>query len=167
MQRDKTEHVIHCPPERIWALYFDEDFTHAMYREGLGFPSSKITKREDDGEVLRWTLAMTPKVNMPKAVAKLVGDRVGYTETGEWIRAQNLYKFRIVLAAFGDKVRLQGTMRFVPHGEGQAKRVADIEAEAKIFGVGGIVEKTAVDNTVSGWRDSARFINAYLAKHPG
>lgn len=165
MQRHTMEHEIHCPPERIWALYFDEDFNQQMYREGLGFPACKITRRDDDGEILRWGLAMTPKINMPRAVAKIVGDKVGYTEEGEWIRAQNIYKFRIVLAAFGDKVRLAGTMRFVAHGEGRCKRLVEFEAEAKIFGVGKLIEKTAADNTLSGWADSARFINGYLARN--
>lgn len=166
MQRHHMDHEIHCPPERLWQLYFDNAFNVEMYEQGLDFPSCKIPERSDDGETIHRRMVMTPKIDMPRAVAKVVGDRVGYEEIGHFSRKQGVYHWRLILAAFGPKARVGGTMRVVPHGDGRCRRVVDFEVEVQIFGIGKLVEKTAADNTIAGWTDSAKWINGYLARTP-
>lgn len=166
MQRHTLDHELTCTPERIWPLYFDDDFTVELYERGLGFPSCKIVERRDDGDKLFRRMVMVPKIEMPKAVAKIVGDRVGYEETGDWVRSAGVYRWQMVLAAFGDKVRVAGTMRFVPQGTEHCRRVVEFEVEAKLFGIGGMVEKTAANNSIDGWNASAKWINGYLARNP-
>ncbi|PRP92214.1 hypothetical protein ENSA5_50620 [Enhygromyxa salina] len=164
MQRRELDHEIHCPPARLWQLYFDDAFNVEMYEAGLGFPSCKIAERTDDGETLHRRMVMIPKLEMPRAVAKLVGDKVGYEEIGDWVRSEGVFRWRLLLAAFGDKVRVAGTMRVVASGEARCRRLVEFEVEAKIFGVGALVEKTALNNTVDGWNASAAWINGYLAR---
>ena len=160
------DHEIHCPPERLWQLYFDEGFNHEMYVEGLEFPSLEIVEQSDDGDTIHRRMKVVPKVDMPKAVAKVVGDKVGYEESGDYVRSKGEFHWRMKLAAFGDKARVEGVMRVVPHGEGRCRRVVDFEVEVKMFGIGKLVEKTASDNTISGWDASAKWINGYLARNP-
>ncbi|PRQ07720.1 DUF2505 family protein [Enhygromyxa salina] len=167
MQRHDMDHELSCTPERMWPLYFDDAFNIEMYERGLGFPSCQILERRDDGEKLVRRMAMTPKLEMPRAVAKIVGDRVGYEEIGDWVRSEGVYRWRLVLAAFGDKLRVTGTMRLVPHGVGHCRRVVQFEVDANMFGIGTLVEKTAAKNTLDGWDNSAKWINSYLAAHPG
>jgi hypothetical protein len=166
MRRHHMDHEIHCSPERMWELFFDNEFNVEMYEQGLGFPSCKILERTDDGEVLHRRMVMIPKLEMPKAVAKLVGDKVGFEEIGDWTRKQGVFRWRLLLAAFGDKVRVEGEMRLVANGEGHCRRVVDFEVEAKMFGVGKLIEKTAAENTIDGWTKSAKWINGYLARNP-
>ena len=166
MQRHEIVHEIHCAPERLWELYFDNDFNVEMYEQGMGFPSCKILERKVEGDKLHRKMAVVPKVDMPKPVAKLVGDRVGFEEIGDWIRSEGVFRFRIVLAAFGDKVQIKGKMRVVPQGEARCRRLVEFEIEAKMFGIGKLVEKTASDNTLDGWNKSAKWINEYLARGP-
>lgn len=160
------DHELNCAPERIWPLYFDDTFNIEMFEGGLGFPSCKIVERRDDGDKVFRRMVMTPKLDIPKPLAKIVGDRVGYEEIGDWVRSEAVYNWRMLLAAFGDKLRLAGTMRFVPHGDGHCRRVVAFEVEAKMFGIGGMVEKTAAQNTIDGWNNSAKWINGYLARNP-
>lgn len=166
MQRHTLDHELHCTPERIWPLYFEDAFNVEMYERGLGFPSCKIVERRDEGDKLFRRMQMTPKLEMPKAVTKIVGDRVGYEETGEWVRSEGAYHWRLLLAAFGDKLRVAGTMRFVAHGDGHCRRLVEFEVDAKMFGIGKLVEKTAAQNTIEGWHNSAKWINDYLARNP-
>jgi hypothetical protein len=167
MQRHTLDHELSCTPERMWPLYFDDAFNIVMYEQGLGFPSCKIVERRDDGDKLFRRMAMIPKLEMPKPVAKIVGDRVGYEEIGDWVRSEGVYHWRLLLAAFGDKLRVAGTMRIVPHGNGHCRRLVEFEVDAKIFGVGKLIENTAAHNSIDGWNGSAKWINEYLAKHPG
>ncbi|HLT35869.1 MAG TPA: DUF2505 domain-containing protein, partial [Enhygromyxa sp.] len=162
----KVEHEIHCPPERLWELYFSNEFNVEMYEQGLGFPSCKIPERTDDGKILHRRMTMIPKVELPKPLAKVVGDRIGFDEIGDWVRSAGEYRWKIVLAAFGDKVRIEGTMRVTPHGADHCLRKAEYEVEARVFGIGGLVEKTAAQNVLDGWHSSAKFINGWLARQP-
>jgi hypothetical protein len=164
MQRHQLDHEIHCAPARLWELYFDDDFNIEMYERGLGFPSCKILERRDDGNKLHRRMALVPKLELPAAVAKIVGDKVGFEEIGDWVRSEGLFRWHLVLAAFGEKVRVQGTMQVVEHGASYCRRVVEFEVEAKMFAVGKLIEGTAADNTISGWNNSAKWINSYLAR---
>ncbi|NVB39709.1 DUF2505 domain-containing protein [Pseudenhygromyxa sp. WMMC2535] len=166
MAEYRLENVIDCPIERKWALFFDDAFNVEMYEQGLGFPKCEIAERRDDGEVLHRRMICVPKLEVPKALAKIVGDRTGYEEIGDWVRSAGEWRWRLVLSAFGDKVAINGTMRLEPLGEGKCKRVTVFTVAAKVFGIGKIVEKTAADNVISGWSDSARWINGWLARNP-
>ncbi|KIG14887.1 hypothetical protein DB30_06269 [Enhygromyxa salina] len=159
------DHELSCTPARMWPLYFEDAFNVQMYEQGLGFPSCKIVERRDDGDKLFRRMAMIPKLEMPKAVAKLVGDRVGYEESGDWIRSEGVYRWRLLLAAFGEKLRVAGTMRLVAHGDGHCRRVVEFEVDANMFGIGKLVENTAAQNTLEGWNNSAKWINSYLKDH--
>jgi hypothetical protein len=162
MQRHKVEHEIHCTPARLWELFFSDEFNIEMYEKGLGFPSCKVPEKTDDGRVLHRRMAMIPKIEMPKPLAKVVGDRIGFEEIGDWDRA--VYRWKIVLAAFGEKVRIEGTMRLEPHGAGHCRRKVDFEVEANVFGIGGLLEKTSAQNVLDGWHASAKWINGFLAR---
>lgn len=162
MQRHHMDHEIACSPARLWELYFDDAFNVEMYERGLGFPSCKILERRDDGKVLHRRMAMVPRLEMPATVAKIVGDKVGFEEIGDWVRSEGVYRWKMVLAAFGDKVRLQGDMRVAEHGAGHCRRIVDFEIEAKMFGVGKLIENTAAENTIEGWNNSAKLINQYV-----
>ncbi len=166
MVRHALEHEIHCTPERMWTLFFDDEFNYEMYLQGLGFPKCEIPEKRDDGEVLFRRMVCTPKVDMPKVVAKIVGDKTAYVEEGEWVRSANEWRWSLQLAAFGDKVSVGGTMRLEPFGDGHCKRITPFQVEAKIFGIAKIIEKTSADNVIAGWNASAAWINGWLARNP-
>jgi hypothetical protein len=69
-----------------------------------------------------------------------------------------------VLAAFGEKVRISGTMRLSPHAADHCMRKVEFEVEANVFGIGGLLEKTSAQNVLDGWHSSAKWINGYLAR---
>jgi hypothetical protein len=166
MQRHTVEHEIHCPPDRLWELFFSSEFNIEMYEQGMSFPSCKVPVLEDDGKAIHRVMVMVPNVELPKPLAKVVGGRVGFEEIGDWVRGSDEYRWKIVLAAFGDKVRIEGTMRVVPHGADHCMRKVEYEVEAKVFGIGGLIEKSASQNVLDGWHNSAKWINGYLARNP-
>jgi hypothetical protein len=164
MRSHHLDHEFACSPARLWELYFDDAFNVEMYEQGLGFPSCKVVERRDDGKILHRRMTMIPKVQMPAALAKIVGDKVGFDEIGDWVRSEGVFRWQVRLAAFGDKVRIEGQMRVVEHGVGHCRRVVDFEVEAKIFGIGKLIEGTAADNTIDGWNRSAQWISKSLSR---
>lgn len=164
MQRHELTHEIHCLPARMWELFFDDTFNVQMYCEGLGFPKCEIPEKREQAGVLYRRMEMIPKIEVPKPLAKIMGDRVGFTELGEWHKSKGVYKYKLILAAFGEKVRIEGTMRLLEQGVDHSRRVTAFEVESSIFGIGGLIEKTSADNVINGWNFSAGWINKWLAE---
>ncbi|MFV8754578.1 DUF2505 family protein [Nannocystaceae bacterium ST9] len=168
MQRHELVHEIHCPSARMWELFFDDKFNVQMYCEGLRFPKCETVEKIERGGVLHRRMVMTPKVEVPKPLAKVFGDRIGFEEIGDWERSADpgkaVYRWQIILAALGDKVRITGTMRLIDIAEGHCSRRTEFEVESKVFGIGGMLEKTSADNVIAGWNGSAKWINSWLAE---
>jgi hypothetical protein len=164
MQRHELVHEIHCSAARMWELFFDDAFNVQMYCEGLGFPKCDVVeKREHEGVVHR-RMVMIPKVEVPKPLAKVFGGRIGFEELGDWDKQAGVYRYTLILAALGDKVRIQGTMRLSDHAEGMCRRTTAFETECNLFGIGGLLERTSADNVTHGWNSSAKWINKWLAE---
>jgi hypothetical protein len=164
MKRHELVHEIQCSAARMWELYFDDAFNVQMYCEGLSFPKCETTeKRERDGIVHR-RMVMVPKVEVPKPLAKLFGDRVGFEEIGDWDKQAGVFRWKLILAALGDKVRIEGTMRLIDHREGVCQRKTAFEVESNTPLIGGLIEKTSAENVLNGWNSSAKWINSWLAE---
>jgi len=161
-----VRHTIHCNAERHWALYLDPDWFTRLVIDGLGFPSCKVTPTRRSGSVLERSMDVIPKVDLPRAVAKLFGDKMGYTETGSYDESTGLWKWTTRLNVLSDKVRMGGEARLEPQGDDKVLRVAKMFVDAKIFGVGGALERAAEKDMRKGWDNGAAYMNAWLAKNP-
>lgn len=161
-----VEHKLHCTPERHWELFWDCPWTEELIVKGLGFASCECGEPVEDGDELRRQMRVTPKINVPAAVAKLLGPRLAYTEKGVFDTKTERFKFDTILSVLADRIKMGGTVSIKDHGDGTCTRVTELWTEAKIFGIGGLVERAAESNLRDGWAESARWINEWLAKHP-
>ena len=107
-----------------------------------------------------------PKMNVPNAVAKLLGDRFAYEEEGRFDARAQKWSWKMKTSTLTDKLHNAGTVTIERVGEDTCVRVSEIEMEAKVFGVGGLLEKTTEEEYSSGWEASARFMNKWIASHP-
>lgn len=160
----KVTHEINCNPETFWKIFFDKDFNTRMFKEALGFPHFEVLEqRETDTQLVRKVTAQ-PKLNVPGPVAKLLGDKFRYTEEGTFDKATQLWRWKMIPSAMADKLRQEGNMRVEKIGEGKIRRVAELINEAKVFGLGGLIESSAEKQIREGWDHSAAFINKYIAE---
>ena len=158
-------HDLACDPDRFWTLFFDRDFNVKLFAT-LEFPEWHIVEqREEEKEIVRIVRAI-PKMEAPAPVAKMLGDRFGYREEGHFDRASKIYKFVIEPSAMKEKLRNEGTVRCEPAGPGKSKRIVDITAEAKVFGIGGLIESSFEKSYRTGWGKSAEFFNRWVEEHP-
>ncbi len=164
MGKFTVTHEINCSADHFWKLFFDPEFNTRLYREALGFPKYEVLKHEETDAQITHKVMGQPKMNMPGPVAKLLGSNFVYTEEGTFDRATKIWRWKMTPSALADKMRNEGTLRIEPIGDQKVRRIADIIIEAKIFGIGGMIESSAEKQLREGWEDSAKFMNKYLAQ---
>jgi hypothetical protein len=63
------------------------------------------------------------------------------------------------------KLTNHGTVRAVPAGEGRCRRIDEMHVEAKVFGVGSVIESSTEKQVVSAWEQTAAFTNDWIRRH--
>jgi Protein of unknown function (DUF2505) len=159
-------HPLNSTPERHWELFFDPEWTRTLILEGLGFSTCVIQPVQQEGTLRRREMAVTPKIDVPAAVAKLLGDKLGYTERASFDETKGRWTYQLLLNVLTDKIRMGGEMTLEPLGANRCTRVSKMWVEVKIFGIGGLVEKAAEKNMREGWDKSAQWFNDWVAAHP-
>lgn len=158
------KHEINCDAETFWKLFVDDEFNDRLYRDVLQFPEFKVVEqRETETEIIRNTQGR-PKMNVPAPVAKLLGSSFGYLDEGRLDKKTGTWRFKITPTILAGKLRNEGTVRIEPAGEGKVRRLVEIIIEAKVFGVGGMLESATEKETRDGWEKSAKFMNEWIAK---
>ncbi len=168
MPTTKLTHEINCDEETFWKLYLDEKFNERLYKDadGLGFPEWKqVSFQETDAKITRVTAGKPKLDDVPGPVAKLIGDSFRYEETGTFDKATKTWTWKLKPSILAEKVKQEGKLVIQPAGEGKVKRVVELFIEAKVFGLGGMLESTTEKNLKSGWEKSAKFMNEWIAKN--
>jgi hypothetical protein len=163
MRKFTLRHSINCSTDRFWEVFFDRDFNLTLFRDALGFPEFDIIEQtEKDDELVR-VVRGRPKMNMPKAVMKLLGDSFGYEETGRLDRKTQQWSWTMKPNQLADKLHNSGRLWVEPAGDDKCTRIAEMESGAKIFGLGSLIEKSTEAEFRTGWDASAVFMNKWLA----
>lgn len=158
-------HDLDCDCDTFWRLFFEKDFNEKLFK-ALEFPEWKlIDTKETDKEIVR-NVKATPKMDAPAAVVKLLGSSFGYDEEGRFDKATKTHKFIIKPNVMTEKLRNEGTVKCEPRGDGKSTRVVEIIAEAKVFGLSGMIESSFEKSFRTGWQQSADFINKWVKEHP-
>jgi hypothetical protein len=66
-----------------------------------------------------------------------------------------------------DKLNTSGIIRLEPAGDGKIRRLDEASIEAKIFGIGGLVESSTEKEIRNAWDKEARFMAKWLRDHAG
>jgi hypothetical protein len=154
-------HEIDCTPERFWELFFDEPLQKKIFA-ALEYPKWEVIEQKDtDKEIVRIVKAI-PKLDAPAAVSKVLGSGFGYVEEGRFDKSTKLYRFAIKPTTLAEKLKTEGTVKVEAKGADKCTRIVDIVAEAKIFGISGILEKVTEKSLRDGWQKGADMFNARL-----
>lgn len=162
MRTATVKSLINCDVDTFWKVFFDEAYNKAFYLEEMGFFELEVLSKTDTSRVMR----AVPKLNMPKPVMKILGSSFGYEERGTFDRDKNEWTWKMVPNTLADKLRTDGTVRIEEAGEGKCRRTDTVTIEAKIFGVGGLVESATEKEVRAAWSTESRFIDRWLKDHP-
>ena len=166
MRRFTLTHNINCSAPRFWEVFFDRDFNTALFLDELRFPVYDIIEQTNDDGIIKRHIRATPKMNMPKAVMKVLGDSFSYEEHGIFDPTTEIWTFEMIPSTLAAKLRNAGTVRCEAIDDTHCRRIATMESEAKIFGIGGLIESSGLKELRIGWNQSAEFLNRWLADHP-
>jgi len=158
--------VLHCSEDRFWELYLDPVWIQRMLVEGLHYTGLRLLKNEETPTGLRRDLVMTPRLNLPAAVAKVIGPSTVITEEGRYERATRTWFWKHQLSTMADKFVIGGSMRVAADGPDRVIRRSEVNLECKIFGIGGLVEKAAAGDIRTGFAAGADFINREVSRPP-
>lgn len=150
--------------DTYWSeMFFDEEYNSRLYREGLGFKDFAVLELtgEKGGPRTR-KMRTEPAADAPAVVRKLIGDSLTYTESGSFDPAKKLWTYTITTSKLSDKVHIGGKLWAEPKGPKKLERIAEIEIEVKIFGVGGAVEKFIEKTTRDSYVKATAFTNRFI-----
>lgn len=151
-------------PDEHWRLFLDDEVERRMYLEGFRFPKYELLeRRETDDEIVR-KIRVVPRLDVPGAVAKLLGDSFGYTETHHFDKKTKVFRAKTTPSVLADRLFSESTVRVDAAGPGKCRRTVEVTVEAKIFGVGGLIETALEKNLRNGWVDSAGYLAAEAQK---
>lgn len=156
-------HEIATDVDGFWKSFFDPDYNQALYAKGLQFPKYEVLKFEESDTKIVRSVRVTPKLDVPGPIAKMLGDGFAYLEEGTFDRATKIWTWKNTPS---DKLATEGKIRCEAAGDGKCRRVGDIKVEGKMFGLGGMLESTLEKNLRAGWDKSAVFLNEWVTgKH--
>lgn len=166
MANMRLVHEINCDEETFWKLFFDKEFNEKLYKEGLEFPEwSNEEQTDNDTEIKRRTKGRPKLKNVPGPVAKILGNSFGYVENGSMNKKEKVWRWKLTPSTMADKIKQEGSLKIEPGPNGKVKRIVEMVIEAKVFGIGGMLESTAEKSLREGWEDSAKFMNNWLETH--
>lgn len=159
----RIEHTYDCSEETFWEkVFFDADYNARLFKEALEFPVYEQTKRDETDTEIKRTLNVVPKLGpMPGPLKALVGEGLGYKEDGVYDKKARRYSMVITPNKLADKVTIKGVMYSKPKGD-KMTRVFEATVNAKIFGVGGMLEKRVIGDMEDSYSKGAAFTNKWL-----
>jgi hypothetical protein len=151
-----------CSAARYWDIFSDEAYSRALYLEGLRFKDFRVLA----GDPSARRLYLSPRINAPGPVQKLMGDSFAYEQHGRLDRAAGLWSWKMVHPG-GKKgmVSSEGTIRVIDAGAGQCTRSDEVTITGNVFGVGGLIESAAESELKSSWDAELAFFKTWLAAH--
>jgi hypothetical protein len=168
MKTVSTSVVLPCSPDTFWRTFLDERYMRAIFLEELEFKEYNVLELTETSRKIR----AVPKVKLPSVIEKLVGDSFAYEEHGTLDRAKNEWTWKMVPPTNLDPkkkprkeiVSTRGTVRVEPAGEGKCRRTDEVQVEAHMFGVGGLIESTVEKELRASWAKEFAFLTRWLEK---
>ncbi len=127
-------------PEEFFGWFFAPVREDDLYKGELTYRSYEmVAQRESEERVVRRT-RFQRGVQLPEPVAKLFGGNFGEIEDGTFEKADRLWTWRVTPSSLADKIRHEGSLRAEDAGGTRSRLGLELTYEAKVFGVGGLLE---------------------------
>jgi hypothetical protein len=130
-------HELPVSAEQFWAEIFrSEDFNRALYVDHLGCGYELELWDPVTG---RRRARVQPNNNLPQALAAVLGDKISFVEDGICDDDAEQYDFRVIPSRLGERIQVRGTVVTRPLSKRTCERTVNLEIEARVFGIGGLV----------------------------
>jgi Protein of unknown function (DUF2505) len=164
MATRRIEHSFECSVETFWDhVFFNPAFSQKLFIERMRFERWEETSHTPTADGFRRIVEVVPRVGeLPAPIKALLKDGAGYREEGEFFRSQSLYRVRAIPRSLPDRILISGDMRVESLGPNRCKRSYVGKVEAKVFGIGGIVENRILDDIDKGYQRGSEVTQSWL-----
>jgi len=149
-----------------WRTFFDPAFEQVIVK-AMKFRLYEVVARDEDDSALTQKTRAVPRWDIAAVLGKLFGASPGYVEEGRFDKAARIWRTSTIPDSLADKITCEMVMRMEPVDDTRSRRVLDFKIEARVRGLGGMVESSLEKNLRNGWRDSGEFISRYIADKRG
>jgi len=162
----EVEHTFNCSEATYWhRIFLDPEYNERLFKTELKFPVWRELSRDERGGAMHRVLEVVPYVGeLPSAIKAVVGEGIGYEERGVFDRAAKSYKVVVVPNKLADKLSIKVDQWTIADGDNRCKRKVRAEANVKIFGLGGMIEKRMLADLERSYQKSADFTNRFIAE---
>lgn len=152
--------LLDCSETEFWERIFgSEEFNHYLY-EGLGF---EYELQEWNPETGYRRAKIWPTHQMPRALARVFGERFSYVEEGTFDLEAERYEFHVIPSAIPERIRAKGLVMVEPVSPHQCERRVTLEIGAHVLGLGRLIETYFVATTREQYAKNAALVNEYMA----
>ena len=155
-----VSHSFPCTPDAFWEMYWDDAYD-AMLSADSEVDRTILSEKEEAGVLVR-RLRFTPKKDLPRAVAKLLGSsKLVYEQENRWDRAASTMHWEVIPTVLPGKLSAKGTFTVRPEGEG-CVQVVDGDISVNVRFIGGQIEKSIVDEVRKTYDQTAQKTRDFL-----
>lgn len=155
--------VLSATPSAFWEAYLDPEYCRVVYLGELGYKALEVLEATSTSRKLR----VTPKLNVPGPIAKLIGDAFTYEDHGTLDREKNVWTWRMMPPSNGPErkniVTTSGRIRIEAVGDAQCRRTDELTIEAHVFGLGGLIESSAEKEARTAWDKEFAYLQRRFA----
>jgi hypothetical protein len=165
METIHLSHVLSCSEDTFWRLALDEAFSRTLYLEVLGYQRWEQVSFEETPVMIRRVTHLTPpKLDLPGVLKKLARTGVSYEQVEVLDRSARRMQTEIMPRSFRDRITIHATTRTEALEAGACRRVFEATLAARIFPVGGLVEKQIAAGMERAYARSAAYVNEYVGQ---
>jgi hypothetical protein len=165
MAERRIEHDFECSTDTYWEIFFLPELNHSLFVERLRFERWEITSKEPLPHGFRRKVeAVPPTGNLPGPIKAILKRGTGYREEGEFDRDRSRYELRAISHSLPEKLSVAGTVEVVPRDSG-CRRIYHARVNAKIFGLGGMLEERVLNDLEKSLVRAADHTRKWLAEH--
>jgi Protein of unknown function (DUF2505) len=166
MKERRIEHIYDCSAAVFWdKIFLDEEYNRKLFLEQLHFSVWRVLRSEERGSELHRTIEATPRLgDLPAVLKKLLSDGLGYEEHGILDRPNQRYRLEVKPRSLASKLTIQGDLSTQPLSDHSCRRIYVARAEARVLGVGGMIEQRLLDDIEKSYNKSAVFTNLWIAE---
>ena len=167
MKERRIEHTYDCSADVFWSrIFLDDEYNRKLFLDELHFESWRVLSAEEKGTELHRVVEGVPRLgDLPGAIKRLLSDGASYQERGVVDRKAQRYRLEVTPRSLASKLSITGELFTTPINEHSCRRTYVARVEARVFGVGGMIEDRLLNDIERSYVKAAGFTNRWIKDH--
>jgi len=167
MKERRIEHTYDCSADTFWnRIFLDDGYNQKLFLEELHFESWRVLRSEERGAEIHRVVEGVPQLgDLPATLKRLLSEGASYQERGVVDRTGQRYRLEVTPRSLSSKLSISGELFTTALGERSCRRTYVARVEARVFGVGGLIEDRLLNDIERSYAKAAVFTNRWIAEH--